>query len=91
MDTRVQGSYYIRNRQNGWYVWYQFYIEGIRKQEPVDKLAVRDLGFKPEWSVDKAKEHCVHLNRERSLLKDKIRETAKPRIRGISAAKLLKI
>ena len=77
MDTRISGSYYIRVRKTGWYVWFQSYADGVRKQEPVDKMATRELGFKPEMSVDDAKAHCAQLNRERSFLKEKVRLAAK--------------
>lgn len=71
------GTYYIRVRPTGWYVWHQSWKDGKRTQEKVASLAVRDLGFKAEWSVDQAKAHCRQLNKERSLIKEKIRKAAK--------------
>lgn len=71
------GSYYIFIKRNRWYVYHQRYVDGKRKQESVDEKASRDLGFKKEWSVDEAKAHCKQLNKERSLIKEKIRVAAK--------------
>ncbi len=72
-----RGNYYIRVRTTGWFLWYQFYENGVRHQERVDSKAARDLGFKPEMSVTDAKKLCTQINKERSLLKDKIRVAAK--------------
>lgn len=78
METQhMNGSYYIRARATGWYVWYQSYSDGKRTQEPIVKLAMRDLGFKPEMSLDEAKAHCKRLNQERAFIKEKIRVAAK--------------
>lgn len=76
-SKQLSGNYYIRVRPTGWFVWYQHYVEGKRTQERVDDKAVRDIGFKKEWSVDQAKTHCHQLNNERSLLKEKMRVSAK--------------
>lgn len=73
----IKGTYYIRVRATGWFVWYKYYDEGKACREPVDKKAVRDIGFKEEWSVDQAKAHCSQLNKERSLLREKVRKAAK--------------
>lgn len=77
VNKRVSGTYYIRVRSAGWYVWYKFYEDGKSHRESVDKKAIRDLGFKNEMSVDDAKKHCVQLNKERSLIREKIRKSAK--------------
>lgn len=81
-DQKKTGSYYIMVKQGTWYVYYQHYVEGKRKQEIVPKLAQKDLGFRPEMSVDDAKGRCKHLNSERCLLKEKIRLSAK-RVTGL--------
>jgi hypothetical protein len=72
-----KGSYYVRVRKTGWYVWYQHYVDGKRVQEPVVKTAYHELGFRVEMSVDQAKERCVQLNKERALTKEKVRLAAK--------------
>jgi hypothetical protein len=74
---QVEGSYYIRVRTTGWYLWFQRYTDGIRKQEKVAVLAYRELGFKVEMSVDEAKARCAQLNKERGLIKTKVRLAAK--------------
>lgn len=72
-----KGSYYIRVRKTGWYVWHQEWQEGKRTQEKVADIACRTLGFQPEWSVDQAKAHAAQLNREQSDIRDKIRKAGK--------------
>lgn len=77
-NNNIKGNYYIRVRQSGnWFVWYQYSVDGVRHQEPVADLAMRELGFKNEWSVEKAKAHCKQINKERTLLKEKVRLSAK--------------
>ena len=76
-NKSIGGSYYVRVRASGWYLWHQSFSEGKRIQEPVDKKAYRDFGFKEQMSVDEAKKRCVQLNKERSLIKEKIRLSAK--------------
>ena len=77
-NNNIKGNYYIRVRQSGnWFVWYQHSVDGIRHQEPIADLAKRELGFKDEWSIEKAKAHCKQINKERTLLKEKVRLSAK--------------
>lgn len=76
-NKRIKGTYYIRVRSTGWYVWYKCYEDGKSTRESVDKKALRDLGFKNEMSVEDAKKHCSQLNKERSLIREKIRKSAK--------------
>lgn len=71
------GSYYIRVRPTGWYLWHQSYVNGKRVQTKVDGKALVTLGFKREWSIDEAKAHCSQLNKERSFIKEKVRLAAK--------------
>lgn len=75
--NQIKGSYYIRIRPSGWYVWYQTSNEGKRAFEKVADLALPELGFKSSMSVDDAKARCVQLNKERSLIREKIRISAK--------------
>ena len=74
---QIAGSYYIKARSTGWYLYYQSYKDGVRKQEAVAKLAYQELGFKLEMSVDDAKARCIQLNKDRSLTKEKVRVAAK--------------
>ena len=76
-NQRIKGTYYIRVRSAGWYVWYKYYEDGKSLREKVDSKAIRDLGFRNEMSVDEAKAHCTQLNKERSLRREKIRKSAK--------------
>lgn len=72
----IKGSFYIRVRPTGWFVWYQTWIDNVRSQTKVADLALAELGFKPTMTVDEAKARCVQLNKERSLIRDKIRVSA---------------
>lgn len=77
IQKNIKGSYYIRVRDSGWYLWHQGWIDGKRAQTAVDKKAFREFGFKKEMSVEDAKAKCVQLNKERSLVREKIRVAAK--------------
>lgn len=71
-----KGNYYIRIRPSGWFVWYQTSNDGKRSFEKVADLALGELGFKQTMTVDEAKARCVLLNKERSLIRDKVRKSA---------------
>lgn len=73
----VNGSYYIRTRKSGWYLYHQSFVNGVRTQQPVDANALHTFGFKTEFSLEEAKKRCVQLNAERSMQKEKIRVAAK--------------
>ena len=82
-SAQISGSYYIRARKTGWFVYHQkCFAGGIRHRAPVPALALRELGFRAEWTVAEAKRHCSQLNKERSLLREKIRLSAK-RVTGL--------
>jgi len=76
-QNQAKGSYYIRVREAGWYLWYQTWNQGQREQTKVQELAYRELGFdKFRMSPEEAKARCKQINRERSLIRDKIRRSA---------------
>ncbi len=77
IKNAVKGSYYIRVRDSGWFLWHQSWDAGKRIQARVDGKAYLEFGFKAEMSVDEAKARCVQLNKERSLIREKIRVSAK--------------
>ena len=73
----LKGSFYIRARKANWYVCFQAYENGNRKQKSVAKIALHSLGFNQSMSVFEAKLRCSILNRERNILKSKMRIAGK--------------
>ena len=76
-NKNISGTYYIRVRKTGWYLYYQSFEAGKRQQEPVDSKAFATIGFKKEMSTDEAKARCQQINKERNFLREKIRVAAK--------------
>jgi integrase len=72
----VKGNYYIRNRTSGWYVWYQFWNDGLRVQQKVEVAAYATLGFRQSMTLEEAKKRCQQLNKERAIIKDTVRTAA---------------
>lgn len=69
----LKGSFYIRTRKCGWYLWHQSYNSGKRNQKTVPRIAMQSLGFCRTFSTEQAKFQCSQLNKERSLLNNQKR------------------
>ncbi len=68
------GSYYVRAFKSSWGLYVQTFKDGKKTDTKVSQLAFQELGFKFEWSLDQARERCKRLNKEKSLIKARVRQ-----------------
>lgn len=70
------GSYYVRAFKSSWRLYVQTFKDGKKTDTKVSNLAYQELGFRSEWSLEQARERCKRLNKEKNLIKAKVRQAA---------------
>ena len=73
---KESGCYYVRKRKSGYAVYHQSFHKGKKTDTMVERLAYPELGFRPDWTFEQARERCSILNKEKTLTQAKAREAA---------------